>query len=99
MTAVRGRPLGEKGGVFCQASHLSEPSDVGERRGPQPPEKLGSSQVLGDKGGKRNGHDLECSEGSMAREWFALAQRGGLPCERHYGPTLRCALFESATHD
>jgi len=57
MTTVRGRTLGEKRGVFCQASHLTEPSDVGERSWPQTPEKLGSSKLLGDNGGKWNGHD------------------------------------------
>jgi len=56
MTALRGRPLGEKRGVFCQASHLTEPSDVGERLGRQPPEKLGPGKLLGDDGGKWNGH-------------------------------------------
>jgi hypothetical protein len=56
MTALRGHPLGEQRGVFCQASHLTEPSDVGERLGAQTPEKLAPSELLGDDGGKWNGH-------------------------------------------
>jgi len=64
MTAIRGRPLGEKRGVFWQALHLTEPSDVAERLGPQTGEKLGSSKLLGDNGGKWYSHDPECSEGS-----------------------------------
>jgi hypothetical protein len=53
MTALRGRPLGEKGGVSCQALHLTEAGHVDEGFGPQAPEKVGSSKLLGDNGGDR----------------------------------------------